>query len=225
MMWHFDTKYAGPRYWIDEIKAKQILRRKRKTEKLSCENYRLVFRRQASSTNERTFISTIVAPCIHDDNLASFERYDADEKVLMNASQLVYANALLSSFTLDYNIRSRVTTNLNFFFIEQTPLPRLDSDHPTFNRLVQRAARLICTTPEFDALAQEVGLAGHEDGATNDTERARLRAEIDGLVAHLYGLSEEEFIHILATFPLVKDPIKVAARNAYRDVERGLLQD
>jgi hypothetical protein len=48
-------------------------------------------------------------------------------------------------------------------------------------------------------------------------------AELDGLVAHLYGLTEEEFVHILGAFPLVDDATKSAARNAYRDVERGLI--
>ena len=51
-----------------------------------------------------------------------------------------------------------------------------------------------------------------------------MRAELDGLVAHLYDLTEAEFAHILATFPLVPEPAKQAARNAYRDVERGLIQ-
>ena len=55
-------------------------------------------------------------------------------------------------------------------------------------------------------------------------ERTRLRAELDGLIAHLYGLTEEEFAHMLATFPVVPDPVKVAAQNAYRDVERGLIR-
>nr|MBP7420078.1 hypothetical protein [Burkholderiaceae bacterium] len=86
-----------------------------------------------------------------------------------------------------------------------------------------RAARLICTTPEFDDLAKSVGLKGHRDGATDTAERAKLRAELDGLVAHLYGLSEEEFTHILGTFPLVAEPAKVAALNAWRDVQRGLI--
>jgi len=43
------------------------------------------------------------------------------------------------------------------------------------------------------------------------------------MVAHLYGLTEAEFTHILGTFPLVAEPVKVAAQNAYRDVERGVL--
>ena len=48
--------------------------------------------------------------------------------------------------------------------------------------------------------------------------------KLDGLVAHLYGLSEAEFTHILGTFPLVPEPTKLAALNAWRDVERGLIQ-
>lgn len=59
---------------------------------------------------------------------------------------------------------------------------------------------------------------------TDPTERARPRAERDGLVAHLYGLSEAEFALILGTFPLLPQPVKVAAHNAYREVERGLIQ-
>ena len=68
-----------------------------------------------------------------------------------------------------------------------------------------------------------MGLKGHQDGATDPTERAKLRAELDGLVAHLYGLSEEEFTHILGTFPLVADAVKVDAHNAYRRVAKGLV--
>jgi hypothetical protein len=60
-------------------------------------------------------------------------------------------------------------------------------------------------------------------GTTDPAERGKLRAELDGLVAHLYGLSEAEFVHILGTFPIVPDPVKIAAHNAYRDVARGLV--
>ena len=47
-----------------------------------------------------------------------------------------------------------------------------------------------------------------------------LEARIDGLVAHLYGLTEEEFLFVLSQVVL-SDPERVAAANAYRDVERG----
>ena len=74
-----------------------------------------------------------------------------------------------------------------------------------------------------NALANTVGLKSHRHGATDPTERAHLRAELDGLVAHLYGLSETEFAHILGTFPLVPQPVKTAAQAAYLDVKNGLI--
>lgn len=37
-------------------------------------------------------------------------------------------------------------------------------------------------------------------------------------------LTEAKFAHILTAFPLVAEPVKVAALNAYRDVERGLVK-
>src|SRR4030042_400242 len=117
-----------------------------------------------------------------------------------------------------------VSANLNMFYIYQLPVPRLTEFDEVFGQIAKRVARLICTTPEFDDLAKEVGLKRHKDGATDPVERARLRAELDGLVAHLYGLTEEDFAYILTTFPLVPDPVKTAARNAYRDVERGVIK-
>ena len=73
-------------------------------------------------------------------------------------------------------------------------------------------------------MAKEVGLKSHRQGVTNAVERAKLRAELDGLIAHLYGLTEAEFVHVLSTFPLVPDPVKIAAQNAFRDVEQGLIR-
>lgn len=54
-------------------------------------------------------------------------------------------------------------------------------------------------------------------GATDKEEREKLRAELDGIIANLYGLTEEEFSHILNTFPLVEQTIKDAALEAYRE--------
>jgi hypothetical protein len=51
-----------------------------------------------------------------------------------------------------------------------------------------------------------------------------LRAELDALIAHLYGLSENDLIHILSTFPLVAESTKIAVQNAYRDVARGVVK-
>jgi hypothetical protein len=43
-----------------------------------------------------------------------------------------------------------------------------------------------------------------------------LEAEVDGLVAHLYGLTEDEYRLILDDLAL-PDPVRVGALNAYRE--------
>ena len=95
-------------------------------------------------------------------------------------------------------------------------MPRLAQSNPYFSDIIERAAKLICTTPEFDDLAAEVGLDSHVNGITNEAKRAQLRAELDGMIAHLYSLTEAEFTHILSTFPIVPEDTKQAALDEYR---------
>jgi hypothetical protein len=206
---------------------------------LNYDSYRLAFRDVAASTNERTVIATILPPkrfCphtvsleqVHFDSVSQLAGYVCG--TYLSQIQRLYLGAMLNSFVFDWFIRLSITSHVSFFFVYNTPVPRLDAHANALTLIASRAARLICTTPEFDDLAQAVGLtpttsSGRtEYGTTDPTERAKLRAELDGLVAHLYGLSEEEFTHILGTFPLVAQPVKVAAHNAYRDVERGLIK-
>ena len=225
MIWQFDANYAEPQYWVTIAKANAWLVKKKSDASGNpyANEYRVAFRRQSASTNERTLVATVIPKRLHDDNLATFMPRDEEGESLLTEAERVYLSALLNSYCVDYCIRSRVTTNLNFFFLEQLAIPRLTGEDVLFGLIVSRAARLICTTPEFDELAKSVGLKGYQDGASDSTERAKLRAELDGLVAHLYGLSEEEFTHILTTFPLVAEPVKVAALNAWRDVQKGLI--
>ena len=142
----------------------------------------------------------------------------------IDAIEQCYWCGLANSLVLDWLLRQSVTSTLNMFYLYQLPAPRLPSSDQRCVHIAERVARLVCTTAPFDTLAKDAGLRNHHDGATDFAERGRLRAELDGLVAHLYGLTEAEFAHILATFPLVPEPVKQAARNAYRDVERGLIR-
>ena len=108
----------------------------------------------------------------------------------------------------------------------QLPVPRLKPNDKWFKPIVERAAKLICTTDEFAELWEEVMKTkwSAKVAAIHEYERNTLRAELDGIIAHIYGLTEEEFTYILSTFPIVPQPQKVAAHNAYRDVERGLIK-
>ena len=148
-------------------------------------------------------------------------------RILLAPDILLFLTAVLNSLSFDFTLRSMVSANLTMFFIYQAWSPRPNRESRQFGSIVERTTRLICTTPEFDDLAKEM-LGGRATartvGATDAAERAKLRAELDALVAHLYGLTEEEFAYILTTFPLVPDAAKIAAHNAFRNVEKGLVK-
>ena len=221
MIWQFDHRLAPPRYWVNEKEGRAAIlgRTEDEGQLLDYQAYRLGFRAVASNTNERSLVSSVVPSqvfCGHS-LLVSKNQNPA-------GGELLYATAATNSFVIDAMLRNKVTTNISMFFIYQLPVPRLTAKDKAFAPIVERAARLICTTPEFDDLAREAGLRGHKQGAADPAERARLRAELDGLVAHLYGLTYDEFAYILTTFPLVPEDVKQAAREAYGAVERGLIK-
>jgi hypothetical protein len=140
------------------------------------------------------------------------------------AADLLYVLALLNGYPLDWILRLRAGRRILMSHVYQLPLPRLTPKDAVFVLIVERAAKLTCTTQGFDALVKEAGLNRQVRGVTQREERAALRAELDGLIAHLYGLTEEEFARMLASFPVVPEPQRVAARNAYRAVARGDVQ-
>ena len=224
MIWQFEVGYEKPRYWVDEKEGRKALlgRRGDNGQLLDYQSYRLGFRDIARNTDTRTMISTLISPAFHGNKLPTVKVFDEDGERLVDSKTQLFVCAIWNSFAIDWVLRQKVTTTLNFFYLYQLPIPRLTNDDPHFAPILTRAARLICTTPEFDDLAKEVGLKHHQ--LLEPLERARLRAELDGLIAHLYGLTEAEFAHILTTFPLVPDPVKLAARNAFRDIERGLVR-
>jgi len=276
MAHHFTHTLAKPRYWVAEVEGRKALLKRGvddEGQSMAYQGYRLGFRDIARNTDERTMIATILPARIFCGNTL------VTSSVPQESRNLLFIVAVLDSFTLDYIIRQKVTSHCNMFAVYQLPMPRLTEKDAAFKPIVERAARLICTTTEFDDLAKEVGLiplttgndASHnaksEDvgalltstpqlfapaqpalgddipsdvysdkgsqadiaahpvyGVTDLVERACLRAELDGLVAHLYGLSHDEFAHILASFPLVGEDVKAAALNAFREASQGRIQ-
>jgi hypothetical protein len=251
MIHQFTHLWGTPRYWLDETKARKRLLAARlkairqvakkaamdftdgKQILLDYEVYRLAFRDVGTATNERSMIMTVLPPRVFCPHTVSLEevysaiirdgKLDPNFQELSNAERL-FICAVMNSFVVDSWLRRCVSKHVSFFYVYSLPVPRIKQEDPGFNSTVERAAKLVCTTPEFDDLAEEMGLKSHKSGITDSVKRAQIRAELDGLIAHLYGLTEEEFAYILTTFPLVADPVKVTAQNAYRDVARGLIR-
>lgn len=151
---------------------------------------RLVYRAIASSTNERTLISTIIKPkAFLAHSLYYFKplRCAIDEngdlvQVPLEADDALFLLALLNSFVLDFYIRFRVSANVTPCFVYELPIPT--PEHDLKCRISKIASRLVNTEPV--PLSQ----AWKEQ-----------RAEIEVLIAKdIYHLDREEMLYILKTF-------------------------
>lgn len=87
-------------------------------------------------------------------------------------------------------------------YVTQLPIPDAERSHKT--TLVRLVERVLASKKQ--------------NGGAFITN---LEAQIDGLVAHLYALSEDEFSTILKDLA-VPDSVRVETLNAYRDVAKGV---
>jgi hypothetical protein len=222
MIWQFYHRYSEPRYWINENTGRKSILGKQKDDGqiLNYQNYRLAFRDITSPTNERSMINTIVPKNIFAGNTLVLSKNN------ISSADLLCITSFLNGYTNDYLIRQKITSHCNLFYVYQLPVPRLKPTDKWFKPIIERAAKLICTTEEYADLWEETMQTKWSEkvAATNEYERNKLRAELDGIIAHIYGLTEEEFTYILSTFPIVPQPQKVAVQNAYRDVINGFIK-
>jgi hypothetical protein len=219
MIHQFTHQYALPKYWLDEKEARQALLKRGEVDKgqiLDYQTYRLGFRDIARNTDIRTMIATILPPNSFCGNTISLEKNE--KQVAISLKEKCYLLSIFNSFVFDRSIRDKVTSHLSFFYVYQNPIPRLKEGDRYFEEIVEKAAKLICVSEEFDELAKEVGIDSHKNGVTEETERAKIRAKLDAIVAHLYELNEIEFQHILSTFPLVPESVKTATLKAYQNL-------
>ena len=217
MIHQFTHRYALPKYWLDEKEARQALLKRGEVDKgqiLDYQTYRLGFRDVARNTDIRTMIATILPPNSFCGNTISLEKID--KQVAISLKEKCYLLSIFNSFVFDRSIRDKVTSHLSLFYVYQNPIPRLKEGDKYFQEIVENAAKLICTTEEFEQLAKEVGIGSHKNGVTEEAERMAIRAKLDAIVAHLYELTPTEFQHILTTFPLVPESVKTATLKAYQ---------
>jgi hypothetical protein len=137
-------------------------------------------------TNERSALATLLPSCMPAGNSVPTVTTD-------NADCHQVWVAFADSIVGDFLIRQKISTHLNLFYVESWPLLRPKQDGAEFQQLLHHAARLVSITPEIQLAEPALDLG----------ERARLRAEIDAIVAALYDFSPAEFGYILTTFPLL----------------------
>jgi hypothetical protein len=183
----FDQKEIIPHYFVAQHDWLHI-------------GFRAGFCDVTGPTNERTMLAAMIPSTFPCGNTVSVVNVQPD-----TSSLHLLLVTLMNSFVFDWLLRFRVTNHTNFFLLEPlaVPRPKIESDEAQL--LIQAATRLTCVTPEFAPLWSEIMGTSWQatDGARDMHERARLRAQIDAIVADLYGLTEHDFAYILNTFPLL----------------------
>lgn len=164
---------------------------------LSC---RIVFRDVVRATDRRTMRSCLAPPnvfAIHDAPQLVWPRGDERDQM--------YVLAVFNSLPFDWLLRRRVETHVTFGILNSLPVPEGPVEK---ERLGELAGRLSCTDERYAEFARRVGV---DVGPLSDEERLEIEAEIDGLVAHAYGLTREDLDVIFADF------VEAAVPASYRE--------
>jgi hypothetical protein len=200
MIHHYDTRWATyqpdgstrhmteeekaqrllplPRYWLHESEIA------RKLEDKWDHNWLLGWRDVCRATDARTVIATALPVVAHGDKtLLALPQRGRHE-----------LQAIWSSFALDFAARQKIGgTAMKYFTFMQLPIPApnqvavpgLKLDQPVDAWLGTRVDRL-------------------NAWIVSEAERARVRAELDALMFHVYGVGRDDVAYIMETFPIVK---------------------
>ncbi len=110
----------------------------------------------------------------------------------------------------DFATRQKIQgTTLNLFILEQLPVIAPDDYDRRFGSTTARelvrdhVLRLTYTAHDMAPFARDLGYDG-PPFIWNEEERRHLRARLDALYFHLYGLDREDAAYVLDTFPIVR---------------------
>lgn len=188
----FDQKAIQPHFFVDAMDRKVQARWPRRARAGFCD--------VTGHANERTVLAALIPANAVCGNKVPTCRFDPEDPSL----DLLWL-ALVNSFVVDWCMRRRIGTSLNFFLWSQVPVPRLDPSAPAAQELITLAERL--SRPPW------------MPGSPTAAERARLRATIDAAVVDLYGLEVDEFARLLHDFPLLdrgQPALRKSSRVAHR---------
>ncbi|WP_018504417.1 Eco57I restriction-modification methylase domain-containing protein [Parafrankia discariae] len=162
-------------------------------ETLPAKHPRIVFRDTARAVDSRTAIVALVPGGTTTVHSAPYLLRRAG-----TAADEAYLLGVLSSRILDWYSRRYVELHFTAGIMSSLPIPRPAADDPLRRRAVEIAGRLAAVDHRYAAWAREVGvLVGSVRTAS---EKADLIAELDAVVALLYGLGRAAVEHIFETF-------------------------
>ncbi len=166
-------------------------------------NWVLGFKEITAPTNARTFIAALF-PAVGFGNKVPIlkpEKTDRNEWLLA---------ANLNAMPFDFVTRQKIQgQTLNLFIVEQLPVIAPDAYDRKFGPTTVRdlvrdlVLRLTYTAHDMAPFARDLGYDG-PPFIWDAEERRHLRARLDALYFHLYGLTRKDAKYVLDTFPIVR---------------------
>ena len=170
------------------------------------------FKDVTSPTNIRTMIASVVPLAGFGNTLPILTPMDTSESGIQSykaTAPLLVAN--LNALAFDFVARQKVQgQHLNLYIVEQFPViaerdyDRKFGDKTARQIVEEHVLRLSYTAHDMAQFARDLG----HDGPPfiwNAADRRHLRARLDALYFHLYGLSREDVAYVMDTFPIVRD--------------------
>ncbi len=209
---HQDPNWLpDPQYWLHVENIATELKR----------DYVLSYKRIGAPTNIRTMIAAIGPYAAYEVN-ANNVLLPAD----CDPSLQCFITANFNSIVFDYVTRQKMQgTTLNWYIVEQLPvvLPgHYESTYfgpKTVAEIVRDAVlELTYTAHDMAPFARDLGYEG-PPFQWDENRRLHLRAKLDALFFHLYGITDRDDIrYIYSTFPIVE-------RQETADYDRYLSRD
>lgn len=170
---------ALPCYWVrEEVVADRL-------EGRSSGDWLLGWRDICRSTDERSLIATQLPVAGVGNKVPLILGESAEE-----ANPIL--QAVLSSFVCDFVARQKLGgITMNFYILKQIAVATMDA--------IASRSTFVDGWPWIANRVQRLN-----SWADTAEVRARVRAELDGLMFHIYGLSRDEVDYVMDTFPIVK---------------------
>ncbi|MFZ2587976.1 MAG: restriction endonuclease [Alphaproteobacteria bacterium] len=208
---HQDPAYTPePQYWVDWAEAQP---------KLGSLGYLLTFRDITNATNARTMVASIIPASSCGNTLPILLPENGNADGYVTTASTLAAN--FSAFAFDYIARMKAQgTHLNWYIVEQLPVLPPKAYEQKFGKetaaeLVKRSVlELTYTANDLEPFARELGYTG-QPFAWDEDKRRHLRARLDALYFHLYGLSADDAAYIMDSFPIVRRHDEAAFNGRY----------
>lgn len=192
---HGDPKEGsgiGPQYLV----PLRVMR-----EKCIVDRMKIGFLAVGSPTNARTMISTCLTQVACGNSVPVLSLSNDCEGGLFPPGEFHLAlSACLNSFVFDFVLRNKMAgNNLNFFVIEESPLPILSESNVVVWSLIGRLSSYLSLSHlRFSGELVRLGFDALPMVRGNDQYRRLLRARLEALIAFLYGVDLEDLDVILS---------------------------